>query len=236
MRNYSRAGSSFHSQCLWSSYIPQCIRETIDLTATRCPHGKMSHLYWKLQQKNKISYHLSSDRKMEASAEWGCSKASDSAVFVERAPSALETRRRPLNLWRCSDQSCSHGAAVRALLVGSNSCQYEKDFHILSAPPGCVKWAQPLWFPSLADTSRGWKHFFIIAFNSTLGVPTVPLSRLGLIRRSFSTFVIWAFLLVKRPQHRSDAKSTRKDVISKVVSLLFSILPPLKWIVFLIEW
>ena len=57
---------------------------------------------------------------------------------------------------------------------------------------GCVKWIQLLWFPSHRHLS-GWKHFFIIAFNSMLGVPTVPLLRLKLSWRSFSTFVIAAF-------------------------------------------
>lgn len=91
---------------------------------------------------------------------------------------------------RSLDHTCSYSTEERSEL--DQTAANMKSTAISSQHPGLCEMNTV----SLASLSpchmhrSGWKHFFIIAFNSMLGVPTVPLLRVKLSWRNISTFVI----------------------------------------------
>lgn len=100
-----------------------------------------------------------------------------------------------------------------ALLAWSNSCQYEKDCSILSAPAAVQKNECRLSFSSLANTSQGgWKHFFVIAFNSMLGVAALPLLRLRLSWGKLSNLLSSGLLCFLRG-NRVDVTLTKREMM-----------------------
>lgn len=77
---------------------------------------------------------------------------------------------------------------------------------------------------SLANTSQGgWKHFFVIAFNSMLGVAAVPLLRLRLSWGKLPNLCHGGFCAFKWQWSWCDSDKTRKDAAHWVGYLLFSI-------------
>lgn len=149
-------------------------------------------------------------------ALWGiriccCLKEKETTLWCERTISAVFMR----GAWR-RNVSVESVEELRSDLKLKSTVSLIKQLPIWKGLPyplstrGCVKWIQLLWFPSYRHL-LGWKHFFIITFNSMLGVPTVPLLRLRLIQRSFQPFSS-GLLLVCRWYHFSNSKNTWKDI------------------------